>query len=256
MGFRDDNEALRQRVQHLEGELEEAKAEIEELRSPPKVRVEVETDSLPASAGLAAKVAAKEKAERDSKAKEEQERQQRRARYLKRLRDHGPRVRVAKSESEVVIDVRPGSLHGQLIEQIGFGFFFFAVNPGVFVVGVLAYLLSTATSLSFGAAMGVAVPIWLTLLVLLNLVWAHFMRPRFRIALDAEAVEARQRGKEGTTFLGRLSELRVDIEDHGENGVVTLRHGSQTMKIHDLLAQDVEAIREHLPTTAEEDDWF
>lgn len=254
MGFRDENEALRQRVQHLEDELAEAKAEIETLRSPPKVRVELETE-LPASSGLAAKVAAKEKAERDAKAKEEHARQQRRARYLKRLRDHGERVRVAKRGAEVVIDVGPASIRDQLIDQLGFGFFFFAVNPGIFIVGGLAFLLSTFTSLSFGSAIAVAVPLWLTMLVLLNLLWAHLMRPRFRIALDADNVEARQRGNEGRAFLGRLSDLRVDIDDHGENGVVTLRHGSQRIEIQDLLAQDVEAIREHLPAT-KEDDWF
>ena len=255
MGFRDDNEALRQRVQHLEDELAEAKAEIEELRSPPKVRVDIEADSLPTTSGLAAKVAAKERAERDAKTKEERARHQRRARYLKRLREHGERVRVAQSGSEVVIDVGPSSMRDQLIEQMGFGFFFFAVNPGIFVVGGLAFLLSTFTSLTFGAAIGIALPIWLSVLVLLNLVWAHYMRPRFRIALDADNVEARQTGNEGKSFLGRRSDLRVDIEDHGENGIVELRLAGRSIEIRDLLAADVEAIRRHLPESKDED-WF
>lgn len=85
VGFRDDNEALRQRVQALEGEVETLTEELEDAKTP-KVRVEPELEQpkpAPPSADLAERIAAQEAQRAHAAAVEKQrelEAKQRRAR--------------------------------------------------------------------------------------------------------------------------------------------------------------------------------
>lgn len=249
MAFRDENEALRQRVQKLEDELAETREELEELRNPPKVRVEIKQESEATGGGLAAKVAAKEQAQLAAELRQKQAARQRREEAHRRLAEHGPRVKATRTGAETIIEVGPGPMRDQLIEQAGFGFLFAAVNPGVFIVGGLAALLFSSTELSFGAAMGVAVPIWLTVLVALNLVYAHFRRPRFRIAFDDDNFEVKKTGSGGTSFLGRRKDLDVHVDEEAP-GQVRLRHTvrargtSTSVDVEGLIQEDLDAFRE------------
>lgn len=251
MAFRDDNEALRQRVQTLEEELADTRAELEELRNPPKVRVEIE-QSAPKASGLAAKVAAKEQASRHRKRQQELELEERRRKVRERLEQHGSRLEVTRAGSETILEVGPAPLREQLIDQMGFGFFFAAINPGIFIVAGLTAMLATMTELSIGSAIGVAVPVWLTLLVALNLLYAHFARPRFRIVFDEENFEVKKSGNESTSFLGRRRDLEVRVDDEGP-GEVRLRHSSGRVDIEALIQKDLDAIRE-LMVSAEPDE--
>ena len=257
VGFRDDNEALRQRVQKLEEELADTRAELEELRNPPKVRVEIaESEPARPDGGLAAKVAAKEDAARAAQDRREAEQQRLREKRRAQLEKHGSRLRVTRAGSETIVEVGPGLLRDQLIEQAGFGFFFAAINPGIFIVGGMVFALVLGLGLSAGSAFGVAIPLWLTVLAGLNLAFAHLRRPRFRIAFDDENFEVTRTGADAVSFLGRRKDLDVTIDDADRE--VRLRHRGQSTTIQSLLQEDLDALRELLtqPEGEREEDDF
>lgn len=254
MAFRDENEALRQRVQKLEDELADTRQELEELRNPPKVRVEIEegrAEEAPvATSGLAAKVAAKERAQRAAEERREHEARERRRKERERLAKHGSRLKVGRVGSETIIDVGPGPLREQLLEQAGFGIFFAAINPGIFIViGLAAWLAFSFDELPFGSAIGIAVPIWLTILMVLNLVYAYFARSRFRITFDDENFEVKKTGSGATSFLGRRKDLEVRVDETAP-GEVRLRHSirergtSSSIEIEGLIQKDLDAFRQ------------
>ncbi|MEM9070464.1 MAG: hypothetical protein AAGE52_18305 [Myxococcota bacterium] len=242
MAFRDENEALRQRVKALESELEDTRTELEELRKPPEVRVELEPEvAAPqgSSSSLAARVAAREAEEQRKARARELAAAQQKAEFAAKVAKREQRVVMVEEGDAIVLEVLPPPLKEQLVSQIPWGMVFAAINPGIFIVFGLGIAFSFVFALGLGASIFAAILTWLVLLFLLNLAFAHFVRPRFRITVDSENVEIVTRGKQ---LLGRRKDLSVDFEE-GALGYAEFSLKHEQLRIRDLVEEDRAMLR-------------
>ncbi len=99
-------------------------------------------------------------------------------------------------------------LRSALWSQFGWGFCFAAVNPGFVVVFTLG-----AWFVQRDLSMWLALPVWLVLLTLCNIVYARIRRRTWVLDLTPEGNFALHRGNpRWASNLGRTQELRVRLD--------------------------------------------
>lgn len=255
MGFRDENEALRARIQTLESEKEELRREKSRLEdaltgrpsaAEPSVQHEesealVKTPSM--SDGILERVSKREAEERSTERREAQEAAAARTDALERVQKRPKRVRVFAGTGHGVVEIGPNMLRDQLRRQAPFGFFFALVNPGIFVVIGLAFLFVFQFDTGpFWALVG-PVLIWISVLTLINLAYAKWKSPPCRLEFTGEHFAFYKRGKEPVLF-GKLGELKVDSPDPdpAELHEVRLSDGRDRKIIEFLCSDDVLAL--------------
>lgn len=130
-------------------------------------------------------------------------------------------------------------------DQWFWGIVFLAINPGFAVLpflGIGLYMLG----LSPGASGIAALPLWLTLLVIGNVLYARWKHPTWHIDLTHDGNFAVHRGTpRRAKLVGRASELKVPIAeaDPSELHEITLRHETGDLTIGYLTARDLAALR-------------
>jgi hypothetical protein len=256
MAFRDENEALRAKVRALQDEVETLRSELDgrdepPLPDPPPARrdalVENEADGKP----LAALVREREQAIRKAEALAEQREREKREKRIARYADRLPRVTVEAAGGRRRILIAPKLLRDQLLAQLGWGFGFIFVNPGVFIVVLLTSIFLGAFELPFGQAVLAGITSWVCLLSAGNLAYAQTVRRRVILDLTADghfAIYAR-RAKD-PILLGRTAALKVRIDepDPSRLGSARFSDGRGEVEIDRLSAADLRSLREILPS--------
>lgn len=256
MGFRDDNNALRARIQTLESEkeqlreekssLENALAEKEEAKSttpePPK-------DIVPSSSVVSSRDAILEHMSK-RKAQEQAEKEKarsaanaKRAKVVARLQRRKARVRIQSTPDGIAVHVEPGTAVDQLRQQLPWGFGFAFVNPGVFIMMGLAALFAFRFDMDFPAVMLAPIATWALLLTLINVAYAKWKTPPYRLEVTGKHFALFKRGDKPVLF-GTLGELKVSAPDPDPLSLhrVRVSDGRKDEAIDFLLAEDVVAL--------------
>lgn len=233
MGFRDDNEALRQRVAALEDEVETLTEELEEARTP-KVRVEpapIPEPPLPkpASDDLASRVAT-----REAKKARRAQRQRERELAAKRANENRPsEARVLGSGDDVRVLLKR-SVGRQFRDQLPALIGVVPLSIGVLIstFSELGWLVSTALFVAFTAG---------TLAV--NALVALLKRADMDLRFSGGNFELKQRGR--TRMIGRRRDLRIYVSPPtaDEGGELDIRHEGKDFTVKGLGLEDVGKLR-------------
>lgn len=236
MGFRDDNEALRQKVRALEEQVETLTEELEEVRTP-KVRVPEPLPDAPAG-DLDARIAARE-ALRAQQAVDEE------AKARKQLlkNQQGPReVRVQGDPTNALITIhRPLTRQLRLVGHIAAAG---AVPGSLFMVGIVAVLSET---LSLGAAIGLVATIYFAIVLAITILAAQLSRPRIELRVTKDNFELKQAGQ--TKMFGRRADLQMRVYEptSKRRGHVYFRHENERITISELGLADTMVLQPFAP---------
>ncbi len=241
VAFRDDNEALRQRVQVLEGELETLTEELDEAKTP-KVRVELELEPEPApepappDADLAERIAA-------------QEAQRVHAEAVKRQREGEAKKARARGRRESKIVVGDGQTHLTLqrgvLGQIRKKLFMTLVMFPSFAVLSFPLIMFLESIMPQGNAFYVGAALYAALYVLGTLLYAHFTRPQVELHIGDGNFELKNRGR--SRMIGRADDLSISVSlptaDGRMGGRMQLSCRGEVFTIDELSLTDAEHLK-------------
>jgi hypothetical protein len=258
VGFRDDNQALRARIQALEAEkakLGEDKRRLEsalkeravqgesaapESAAPENVSKENGVKVLSLGAPIMDRVSKRNAQEQALKQKQHEAAAAQRAKVLRRLQSRSKRVQVQSASGSSVIRIEPPVLSDQLRLQLPWGFGFAFLNPGVFVMIGLGFVYGFYLDVGLSQALLASLMTWVFALALINVVYAKWKSPPFRLELTNKHFALYKRGKKPILF-GTLGELEVDAPtpDPAELHRVRVSDGRGDEAIDYLCAEDV-----------------
>lgn len=250
MGFRDDNQALRARIQTLESEKAQLSEEKRRLETALEGKVPKEDATLEEIAAqreplslhdtIMDRVSKRNAREQTARQKKRAAKHAKHAKAIGRLQKRKQRVRVESASGGSLVNVRPGVLGDQLREQLPWGFGFALINPGIFVVVGLAFFY--AVQFDMAPLWLVIAPLvtWVILLTLINVVYAKWKSPPYRLELTDKHFALYKRGKKPILF-GTLAELKVDAPEPNPAQLhrVRVSDGRGDEAIDNLSAKDV-----------------
>ncbi len=252
MAFRDENTALRTKVHSLEEEVRSLRAQLDGSPSKPELaeRPSPTPPSVPTlgvpGPDVGALVRERYAAERATKrAKEEAERRERRARSEKLAR-RPDRVHVEQTTEGLRTYIAPKFLRDALAENAGWHFWFFLINPGFFIVGLLSVALITTFGMSLLSGIVTSVVSWVLALAAGNVAYARWTNPSYVIDILQEYFAVYARSVDGDPILyGPLSELEVRLSDPdpARLGNVRIEDGRTRYDLDMLSPADVERLR-------------
>ena len=168
----------------------------------------------------------------------------------RRLARRPSRIRVERAGDHPRITIEPMLLRDKLRTQLGWGFAFALVNPGVFFMFGLAAMFWVGAGLPFWGAVAAAVAAWTALLAAANVVWAWLSRPRHVLELtDDDCFALFTRSVKRPLMIGRIGELTVhaDEPDPQQLGRVRFESGGRVVAVDRLTAGDLGGLAGALP---------
>jgi hypothetical protein len=207
MSYRDDLDAALARNEALERKVRELEAR---LAPVPPERVAL---TRPADGGddeIARLVSEREAAARVEQAKQLSAEQRAAERAKRRLARRPIRVSAKREDSYTRITLARRSIRDGLKDQLFWGIFFMALNPGIFIVGGLYFYFTSVAGLDYAGTLAVAT--WLAVLLALNVVYARLTNRTHYLDLAASGHYAIHTGNaRRAKQLGRTAELRVRL---------------------------------------------
>jgi hypothetical protein len=137
-------------------------------------------------------------------------------------------------------------LRDALREDAEWHFWFFLINPGVFIVGGLTALLAVVVGLGVPAAIATAVTTWVAVLGLGNIVHSRLANPRHTLDILESGYFALYSGSRSEPILyGSLGELAVGLSDHDPSrlGELRMEDGHSRIDLDKLSPADVSELR-------------
>ncbi len=199
-----------------------------------------------AGADISALVGARETAARTARNRSDFARLDRRAKATKKVALRKDRVSIERSDvGGLRVSIAPKFLSDMLKEQLGLGFAFAFINPGVFImVGIAALLneLGVSAGLAFAATVG----IWSVLLTSANVVYALCARRRLRLEIPHNGYYALYaRSSKRPILFGQVSALQFDIDEPKAHRLGRARFEDQhgRVDVDRLTPRDLDTLR-------------
>jgi hypothetical protein len=196
-------------------------------------------------ADIGALVAAKELAERQAQRRELQDTTRRKDEATAALALREDRVSVGTAPGLQRVTIAPVFLRDMLVAQLGWGFGFAFINPGVFIMMGIGALLANLTALGAGAYVPLTILLWLLLLTASNVIFALATRSRFVLDLtDTGHFALYEDNPKEPLLLGRRAQFSIDVDDPDPSalGEVDFSDGIRRYTAEKLTHRDLEAI--------------
>jgi len=249
MAFRNENVALRTKVQELQREIESLRGEREDRDEPSLTPVEPSPPrgQKVAHVGddVAALVAHREAEEAEARRVSRDSASRKREETVARLKERPRRVHVEHLPGKTRVHIEEKLMRDAIREDAEWHFFFFLINPGIFIVGGLAGLLTVA-GVEVLAAICLALVTWVASLALGNVVKARLYNPRHTLELLGDGHFALYRGgRREPALFGSMSQLSVRLSDpdDADLGWVKIGDGRVKVELTKLCPADVAALR-------------
>ncbi len=227
MGFRDDNEALRQRVRALEGQVETLTEELAEERTaePIKVRVEDELEARIREQEAEARAKPTKRAVREPKGRRE--------------------AVIAQSKEGTMITIKRTAWR-QLVVKLRR---LLALAPSALVLAMFITSVQTCGESELvrrGVLLDV-LPWCAAAYVLFMLVYAWRTRPQMELRIGEANFELKNKGE--SRMIGRRKQLRVSVHPRVSSrspAKLVVSHGDEEFVVDELSEVDVKALLEVL----------
>ena len=167
-----------------------------------------------------------------------------RANAIEKLQQRPRRIHANSEHGSQVIDILPSPISDQLRKQLPWGFGFALMNPGVFIVIGLAFFYASQFDLGPMATVVASFSMWIVLLSLINVIYAKWNSPPYRLEFTDGHFALYKRGNKPVLF-GKQSSLELDAPNPDPTRLSRVRvsDGHNEEDIESMCAEDIVALQ-------------